>query len=293
MSDDLDPLGPGGPTTTDLPVPTRALVIVAHPDDAEFQSGATLAKWARAGCEVHHLVLTDGSKGTWDPTVDPADLVAERHAEQLAAAQALTGSHDADRVHFLDLTDGELLAEVTTRGLVARVIRQVRPTVVIGHDPWKRYRLHPDHRVAGQLCVDGIVAARDPGFHPQLLRDGLDPHRPDALLLFEPDVANHAELVSEADHITRLRALEEFASQIATTHLYKVGSLGVGSLDADAAGDAAGAAGGDAAGGDAGATTDADPMTMWRARERSRLERPGAWAGAALAEPFRLIVDQL
>ena len=177
MSDDLDPLAPGGPTTIDLPVPDRALVIVAHPDDAEFQAGATLAKWARAGCEVHHLVLTDGSKGTWDPTVDPAELVAERHREQHAAAHALTGSADAGRVHFLDLIDGELVCDVTNRGLVARVIRQVRPTVVIGHDPWKRYRLHPDHRAAGKLCVDGIVAARDPGFHPELLRDGLDPHQ--------------------------------------------------------------------------------------------------------------------
>ncbi|HPU39975.1 MAG TPA: PIG-L family deacetylase [Microthrixaceae bacterium] len=283
MSDDLDPLAPGGPTTIDLPVPDRALVIVAHPDDAEFQAGATLAKWARAGCEVHHLVLTDGSKGTWDPTVDPAELVAERHREQHAAAHALTGSADAGRVHFLDLIDGELVCDVTNRGLVARVIRQVRPTVVIGHDPWKRYRLHPDHRAAGKLCVDGIVAARDPGFHPELLRDGLDPHRPEVLLLFEPDVANHAELATDADHVTRLTALEAFASQIATTHLYKVDSIvrADGKVPADGDGDTG------------TGTGEIDPMAAWRNRERARLAGPGAWAGATLAEPFRLIVDQL
>ncbi len=65
-------------TTTDLAVPAVALAVAAHPDDVEFQAGATLARWAAAGCSVHHLILTDGSKGTWDPDTDPALLVAER-----------------------------------------------------------------------------------------------------------------------------------------------------------------------------------------------------------------------
>jgi LmbE family N-acetylglucosaminyl deacetylase len=258
VTDDVDPLPPGGPTTVDLATPERALVIVAHPDDAEFQAGGTLAKWARQGCVVHHLVLTDGSKGTWDPHKDPAELVEERREEQRAAAIALGGSG----VAFLDWVDGELPVSTVGRGQVASVIRRLRPQVVLGHDPWKRYRLHPDHHAAGRLCVEGIVAARDPGFHRDQLSAGLEPHRPEALLLFEPDVANHAESVSEEDHATRLRALEAFTSQIATTHLYKV---------------------------DEGV----DPMAAWRDRERRRLAGPGAWAGVELAEPFRLIVDQL
>jgi len=270
VSDDVDPLPPGGPTSIDLPTPASALVIVAHPDDAEFQAGATLAKWARAGCDVHHLVLTDGALGTWDPDVDPSVLVATRHAEQLAAAATLRQGHGDDTsVHLLDLPDGELVATTEARGLVARVIRTVRPQVVVGHDPWKRYRLHPDHAAAGRLCVEGIVAARDPGFHRDQLVAGLLPHRPDALLLFEADVANHAEAVSVEDHRIRLAALECFTSQIATTHLYKV--------DRDRADD----------------PNPIDPMDAWRADELDRLRVTGTWAGTELAEAFRLIVDQL
>ena len=77
-----------GPTV-DLPTPARALAIGAHPDDVEFGCGATLAKWAAAGCEVHHLVCTDGSKGSWDPAQDLAELVAQRREEQREAAKAL------------------------------------------------------------------------------------------------------------------------------------------------------------------------------------------------------------
>jgi LmbE family N-acetylglucosaminyl deacetylase len=72
-----------------LPTPAVALAIGAHPDDVEFGCGATLAKWAAAGCTVHHLICTDGSKGSWDATADTAALVVERQAEQRAAAAAV------------------------------------------------------------------------------------------------------------------------------------------------------------------------------------------------------------
>ncbi|MEY2446664.1 MAG: hypothetical protein QOH79_140, partial [Acidimicrobiaceae bacterium] len=60
--------------TRDLPTPVSALAIAAHPDDVEFGCGGTLAKWAASGCVVHHLVCTDGSKGSWDPTEDTVAL---------------------------------------------------------------------------------------------------------------------------------------------------------------------------------------------------------------------------
>ena len=89
----------------DLPTPARALAIGAHPDDIEFGCGATLAKWAAAGCEINHLVLTDGSKGTWDPDADTDALIGVREIEQLAAAKAL-GSRG--KVVMLGAVDGDL-----------------------------------------------------------------------------------------------------------------------------------------------------------------------------------------
>ena len=181
--------------TVDLPVPSSALAIGAHPDDIEFGCGATLAKWAAAGCRVHHLVLTDGSKGSWDPNRDLAELVDERAAECRAAAAVidgapLAGSQSDARVLFLGAIDGELANGVDERRAVCRIIRTVRPAVLLGHDPWRRYRLHPDHRNAGFLTLDALVAARDPHFFPDV---ALEPHRPDGMLLWEPDLPNHVE----------------------------------------------------------------------------------------------------
>ena len=157
MADTADP-------TIDLPVPERALAIVAHPDDAEFNCGATLAKWSAAGAEIGLLLCTDGSKGTWDPTIAADELVPRRQTEQRAAAEALglTGE-----VVFAGWTDGELEVDLARRSVVAETIRRLRPDVVLAHDPWRRWRLHPDHRAAGFLACDGIVAARDPHFFPE------------------------------------------------------------------------------------------------------------------------------
>src|SRR2546429_2096954 len=91
--------------TTNIDTPTRALAVGAHPDDIEFGCGGTLAKWAAAGCEIHHVVCTDGSKGSWDPDEDLTLLVSTRMEEQRAAARILGGSAD---VVFLRWPDGEL-----------------------------------------------------------------------------------------------------------------------------------------------------------------------------------------
>lgn len=196
--------------SVDIAVPDVALAIGAHPDDIEFGCGGTLAKWAAAGCRIHHLVLTDGSKGTWNPDTDIVALVATRRREQAEAARRLGG---ADPVTFLDQVDGELEESVALRSAIARHIRVVRPDVVLGHDPWKRHRLHPDHRHAGFLTCDAIVAARDPHFFRE---HGIPHHRPRHLLLWEADEPNHGEDVSQ--HLeTKIDALMAHASQFEST----------------------------------------------------------------------------
>jgi LmbE family N-acetylglucosaminyl deacetylase len=235
----------------DLPVPSRALALGAHPDDIEFGCGATLAKWASLGCEVHHVVCTDGSKGSWDPDEDTARLVTLRQDEQRAAAGALGAKGE---VVFLGWTDGELEAGQLQRAQVAYWIRRLRPDVVLGHDPWRRYRLHPDHRNAGFLATDGIVAARDPHFFPE---QSAAPHRPSALLLWEADEPDHVESV-EGFAQAKLDALLQHRSQLRSTML----------ID------------------DPGAE---EEVAAFRARVLDRLGEHGALAGLVQGEAFKAL----
>ena len=195
----------------DLPSPASALAIAAHPDDVEFGCGATLAKWAEAGATVHLLICTDGSKGTWDVNADTAGLIARRQAEQLEAARRLgvTG-----HLRFLGAQDGELDHTVERRSLVSGIIRELKPEVVLGHDPWQHWRIHPDHRAAGWLTVDSVVAARDPHYHRE---HALVHHRPAALLLFECEEPNHLEAVEQSHLDAKVSALLAHESQFETT----------------------------------------------------------------------------
>ena len=239
--------------TVDLPVPARVLAIGAHPDDIEFGAGATLAKWASAGSDVQLLVLTDGSKGSWDPDSDVAELTQLRRAEQRAAADAL----GIGAVHFLDAVDGELDHERGMQERVCEIIRATQPDVVLGHDPWKRYRLHPDHLHAGHLAIDGIVAARDPHFFP----GSGPPHRPDCLLLFEAEVIDHVENVGTSLD-TKVTALLAHVSQWRST-------MGI---EAD------------------GPDAEAQVSAFVR-RVRDEAAEAGALAGLAFGEAFKLITD--
>ena len=243
-----------GPTSRDLAVPTRALAVGAHPDDIEFQAGATLAGWAARGCDVSLLICTDGSKGTWDVDADLAALVSTRQAVARAAAAALGATGD---IVFLGITDGELENDRATRSELARWIRVLRPDVLLGHDPWKRYRLHPDHRAGGFLVCDALVAARDPHFFPE---HGIAHHRPEALLLFEADEPDHAESVTDAGLTAKVAALESHRSQYESTMF----------ITDDPAASAA-------------------EQSRFRAEVRNGLFEAGEWAGVPLAERFRLM----
>lgn len=239
--------------SSNLHTPAVALAVGAHPDDVDFGCGATLAKWAAAGCAVHYLVCTDGSKGSWDPAQDRAELVSLREEEQRRASRVIGGE---GRVTFLGQIDGELQCSRELIGRVAYEIRRVRPDVVLGHDPWKRYRLHPDHRNAGFLLTDGVVAARDPHFFPE---QEIRPHRPSALLLWEADEADHLEDIAGYQDI-KLRALLEHRSQHEST--MRIGADG-----------------------------ESEAVEAFAHRLRSRQAEAGSPLGLTAAEAFKLLTD--
>ncbi len=158
-------------------VPPSAMVVVAHPDDAEFLCAGTVARWAARGCEVTYVVITRGDKGSDDPAMTTERLATIREAEQRAAG-ALLGVRN---VEFLGYPDGYLQPTLDLRRDLTRVIRKYRPHSVITFDPTNRflsdtYINHPDHRVAGDVTLDAIFpSARDRLTFPELLVDGYEP----------------------------------------------------------------------------------------------------------------------
>ncbi len=164
------------------------LVVGAHPDDPEFGAGGTVATFTRNGQSVHYVVCTDGSRGTKDRTIDPIDLARTRAREQRAAADVL----GVASVFFFNQNDGNLAVTSELRRDMARIIRQVRPRIVITHDPWRLYQLHPDHRAAGFLTTDAFVAARDHLYHPELFYDeALEPFDVSEIWFYGPAETDH------------------------------------------------------------------------------------------------------
>ena len=190
-------------------VPRSALVVVAHPDDMEFTCGGTLAKWADAGAEIHLVLATSGDKGTKDRSVSPHALAELREQEQQSAATAL-GIRD---VTFLRHRDGELEVSMAFRNQISALIRKFEPNVLITHDPWRSYQIHPDHRAIGTVSVDAIVAARDHLYVPEQLIGGLEPHHTSHVFLFSTDAPDHLEDISDFMDV-KLQALACHASQL-------------------------------------------------------------------------------
>jgi LmbE family N-acetylglucosaminyl deacetylase len=195
----------------------RALAVIAHPDDAEFWAGGTIAGWTAAGVEVSYLVLTDGEAGGFDPSVPRAEIPRIRRAEQQKAA-AVLGVRD---VCFLGRSEGHLLA--TSRELhveLVRAIRRVRPQRIITWSPewnWQRFRsCHPDHLATGTLTLHAVYP--DAG-NPFALADlceqeGLQPWTVDEIWLINSPQVNHYVDVTDAfdRKVTAVRAHESQTS---------------------------------------------------------------------------------
>lgn len=161
--------------------PKRVAAIMAHPDDPDFGCGGTAAKWAAEGHHITFVIITNGDKGSDVRELSGPELIKTREAEQRAAA-AILGVHD---VIFMRREDGMLVPDLALRRDLVRLIRQIKPDIVICQDPtsWfvaKEYINHPDHRAAGAAVLEALFpAARNHRVFPELLAEGLEPHRVD------------------------------------------------------------------------------------------------------------------
>ena len=185
---------PVPPTEAELEaLPKRALVVAAHPDDADFGAAGTAHLWTQQGWEFYYLVCTDGSKGSDDPSITRQQLIDMRRQEQRDAA-AILGVKD---VFYLDHVDGEVTPNRTLLGDIVRVIRQVRPTAVFTHDPESvivadSFVNHADHRATGLMAVDAVYpAARDRLNFPEHIADGLETHKVTQLYIWGSPHANY------------------------------------------------------------------------------------------------------
>ena len=198
--------------------PKRALIVSAHPDDAEFGAAGTSYLWTKEGWEFHYLICTDGSKGSEDPAWTPDKLVPTRRDEQRAAC-AVVG---AKSVNFLDNVDGELRYNRDFMRDVVRTIRTIKPWAVFSHDPGQIVRNmfinHPDHRAVGETVLDAVypLARNRPSF-PELLDEGLEPYSAKEIYLwtasdnnFEVDITDILEIKFEAlsKHATQIDDME-------------------------------------------------------------------------------------
>ena len=192
----------------------RLLVVMAHPDDVDFGSAGTMATLTQHGVHVTYCLVTDGDAGGSDRTVSRAEVASLRRKEQTAAA-SVVGVHD---LVFLGHPDGRVEANLALRCDISRVIRQVRPQVVLSQSPERSldriYASHPDHLAAGEAAMCAVYPdSRNPFAFPELLEDGLEPWTVDEIWLSAHPTPTDPVDVSE--HIDRkFEALRCHASQL-------------------------------------------------------------------------------
>lgn len=190
-----------------------ALALFAHPDDAEYMCGGTVAVWTREGTEVHYVIVTDGSAGSNEPGAVRAEISKVRKREQKAAAKVL----GVRSVTFLDFPDGMLEVNLETRKAVTREVRRLRPEVVVAPDPsrlWygREYINHADHRAAGELALCAVMpdAPSRPQF-PELLDEGMEPYEIPHLWLATEEPDTYMDITKTMD--LKLEALTKHRSQ--------------------------------------------------------------------------------
>ena len=189
----------------------QVMVVIPHPDDAEFGVAGTVARWVKEGKDVVYVVCANGDKGTSDFSMKPEKLVKIREREQQAAARLL----GVREVIFLRHPDQSLEDTPEFRKEIVRQIRMYRPETVVTADPYRRYIWHRDHRIVGQVTLDAIFPyARDHLAYPDLLEEGLQPHKVREVLLWAApeDINYRSDITGTFD--VKLAALRCHKSQV-------------------------------------------------------------------------------
>lgn len=211
----------------------RVLVVTAHPDDVDFGAAGTVAALTDAGVEVTYCLVTDGDAGGSDRTISRSDMAALRRREQTDAAKVV----GVERLVFLGIPDGRVVADLALREAVSRVIREVQPEVVICQSPDRNldriYASHPDHLAAGEATLCAVYPdARNPFAFPGLLEAGLEPWSvSEVWVMGHPSAGDHVDITAqverkieallchESQHVDRQRTervVREWAAATAT-----------------------------------------------------------------------------
>lgn len=194
--------------------------VVAHPDDLEFSSGGTVARLIKEGKKVILIQVTSGDRGTGNREFTPDVLASTREAEELESAKRL-GIAD---VVFLRVPDGAVVPDLDLREKITRMIRTHRPDVIVTHDAFRPYALHPDHRAVGMAAHDAVYpTARDHLYFPDHLASGLEPHKTAEIWYFgtdSPDI--YVDITDTFDdkinalraHVTQVGEAKELADRL-------------------------------------------------------------------------------
>lgn len=189
---------------------SEIMVITAHPDDSEFGAAGSVAKWILEGKRVVYVVCTSGDKGTDNPDIPSQQLAKIREKEQKDAA-AVLGVSD---VIFLGYPDQGLEDTPDFRKAIVRQVRIYKPEMVVTSDPYRRYIWHRDHRITGQVTLDAVFPyARDLLAYPDLIEEGIMPHKVKKILFFGTEDVNLKIDITDTFHL-KLEALRCHKSQI-------------------------------------------------------------------------------
>ncbi|MBW1802712.1 MAG: PIG-L family deacetylase [Deltaproteobacteria bacterium] len=193
-----------------MAIKTDIMIVTPHPDDAEYGVAGTVARWTNEGKQVVYVVCTNGDKGTSDFNMKPERLIEIREKEQMAAAEFL----GVREVVFLRYPDQGLEDTPRFRKEIVRQIRTFRPEMIVTADPYRRYIWHRDHRITGQVTLDAVFPyARDHLAYPDLMEEGLQPHKVREMLFWASDEPNYRSDITDTFDL-KIAALRCHKSQI-------------------------------------------------------------------------------